>query len=95
MTIQMKALYLYLHMVLFENEIWRFGRNLPLVTFGSERVKGITIAVDTHNLIILHGNPQKRCNIGTSCLTLFLLFCRQTNPSFTFVSHYIHNKNYS
>ena len=61
-------------MVLFENEIWRFGRNLPLATFGSERVKGITIAVDTHNLIILHGNPQKRFNIGTSCLTLFLLF---------------------
>ena len=45
-------------MVLFENEIWRFGRNLPLATFGSERVKGITIAVDTHNSIILHGNPH-------------------------------------
>ena len=40
----MKALYLYFHMVLFvvkilANEIWTFGRNLPLATFGSERVK--------------------------------------------------------
>ena len=41
--IQMKALCLYFHrMLLFltilENEIWKFGRNLPLATFGSERV---------------------------------------------------------
>ena len=40
-TIQMKALCLYFHMMLFvlENEIWKFGRNLPLATFDSERVK--------------------------------------------------------
>ena len=42
-TIQMKALCLYLHMVIFvckilQNEVWKFGRNLPLDTFGSERV---------------------------------------------------------
>ena len=24
---------------MLENEIWKFGRNLPLATFGSERVK--------------------------------------------------------
>ena len=42
MTIQMKGPCLYLHMVLFvlENEIWKSGRNLPLTTFGSERLKG-------------------------------------------------------
>ena len=30
--------------IILENEIWKFGRNLPLTTFGSERVKtdGIT-----------------------------------------------------
>ena len=43
-TIQMIALCLYFHMMLFlvkilENEIWKFARNLPLATFGSERVK--------------------------------------------------------
>ena len=43
-TIQMKALCLYLHMVLFVCQNFRqrnleFGRNLPLATFGSERVK--------------------------------------------------------
>ena len=43
-TIQVKALCLYLHMVLlvcrnFRNEIWKFARNLALATFGSERVK--------------------------------------------------------
>ena len=42
-TIQMKALCLYLHMMLFvfrilESEIWKFGRNLLFVKFGSERV---------------------------------------------------------
>ena len=42
-TIQMKALCLYFHMMLFvchnfRNEIRKFGRNLPLATFGSERV---------------------------------------------------------
>ena len=36
-TIQMKALCLYFLKIL-ENEIWKFGRNLPLATFGSERV---------------------------------------------------------
>ena len=42
-TIQMKALCLYLHMVLFifqklsQNEIWKFGQNLLLAKFGSER----------------------------------------------------------
>ena len=40
----MKALCLYFHMMhlflkILENEIWNFGRNLPLATFGSERVK--------------------------------------------------------
>ena len=44
-TIQMKALCLYFHVMLFvcqifENESWKFGPNLPLATFGSERVKG-------------------------------------------------------
>ena len=42
-TIQMKALCPYLHMVLFikisQNEIWKFGLNLLLAKFGSERVK--------------------------------------------------------
>jgi len=28
-----------LFLKIFENEIWNFGRNLPLATFGSERVK--------------------------------------------------------
>ena len=28
-----------LFLTIFENEIWKFGRNLPLATFGSERVK--------------------------------------------------------
>ena len=41
----MKALCLYLHMMLFvfkisQNEIWKFGRNLLSAKFGSERVKG-------------------------------------------------------
>jgi len=40
----MKALCLYLHMVLFvfqisQNEIWKFGQNLLSAKFGSERVK--------------------------------------------------------
>ena len=35
-TIQMKALCLYFHMVLFICQ--NFGRNLPVATFGSERV---------------------------------------------------------
>ena len=44
-TIQMKALYLYLHMMLFVFQNFRkwnlkFGRNLLFVKFGSERVKG-------------------------------------------------------
>ena len=43
-TIQMKALCLYLHMVylffkILQNEICKSSRNLPLATFGSERVK--------------------------------------------------------
>ena len=29
----------YLFVKMLENEIWKFGRNLPLATFGSERVK--------------------------------------------------------
>ena len=42
-TIQMKALCLYLHMVIFvfryaQNEISKFGRNLLFAKFGSERV---------------------------------------------------------
>ena len=39
-TIQMKALCLYFHMMLFKilYKIWKFGRTLPLATFGSERV---------------------------------------------------------
>ena len=40
----MKALCLFFHMYylflkILENKIWKFGRNLPLVPFGSERVK--------------------------------------------------------
>ena len=43
-TIQLKALCLYLHMVKFvfryaQNEISKFGRNLLLAKFSSERVK--------------------------------------------------------
>ena len=30
----------HLFLKIFENEIWNFGRNLRLATFGSERVKG-------------------------------------------------------
>ena len=30
----------YLFLKIFENEMWNFGWNLPLATFGSERVKG-------------------------------------------------------
>ena len=42
----MKALRLYLHMVLFffkisQNEISTFSRNLLLAKFGSERVRGL------------------------------------------------------
>ena len=29
----------YLFVKILENEIWKFGQNLPLATFGSERVK--------------------------------------------------------
>ena len=29
----------YLFVKMLEKEIWKFGRNLPLATFGSERVK--------------------------------------------------------
>ena len=40
----MKALYLYFHMMLFASQNFRklnleIGRNLPLATFGSERIK--------------------------------------------------------
>ena len=28
----------YLFLTILENEIWKFGRNLPLATFGTERV---------------------------------------------------------
>ena len=31
----------YLLLKRLENESWKFGRNLPLATFGSERVKDI------------------------------------------------------
>ena len=44
-TIQMKALYLYFHIVTFvfskinsQNEIWKVGQNLIMAKFGSERV---------------------------------------------------------
>ena len=42
-AIQILALCLYFRMMLFvcqnfKNEIWKFGRNLHLATFGSERV---------------------------------------------------------
>ena len=45
-TIQMKPLCLYLHMVLFVFQYftkwnWKFGRNLLLARFGSERVNGV------------------------------------------------------
>ena len=47
-TIQMKALCLFFHMMLFvcqilENDIWMFSRNLPLATFGCERVKKLPV----------------------------------------------------
>ena len=29
-------------LTILENEIWKFGRNLPLATFGTERVKETT-----------------------------------------------------
>ena len=29
----------YLFLKILENEMWKFGRNLPLATFGSEKVK--------------------------------------------------------
>ena len=46
-TIQIKALCLpvlsydtiYFSKIMLGNEIWKFGRNLPLATFGKERVK--------------------------------------------------------
>ena len=43
-TIQMKGLCLYFHMELFffkfhKMKIWKFGRNLLLAKFGSDRVK--------------------------------------------------------
>ena len=46
----MKPLCLYFHMVLFvfqnlRNEIWKSGRNLPLATFGSERVKKLVYGI--------------------------------------------------
>ena len=45
-TIQMKALCLYCHILLFvfqilQNEICKLGRNLPLATFSSERVNKV------------------------------------------------------
>ena len=44
-TIQMKALCLYFHLMLFVSQDFRkkFGRNLPLATFGSERVKRVSV----------------------------------------------------
>ena len=50
MTIQMKALFLYLHMVLFvfQNEMWEFGRNLLSAKFGSERVRYRTLPTGVH-----------------------------------------------
>ena len=44
-TIQMKALCLYLHMVLFFflNEICKLTQNLPLASFGSEKVNGLLL----------------------------------------------------
>ena len=32
-------MWFYLFVKILENEIWKFGRNLPLATFGRERVK--------------------------------------------------------
>ena len=34
---------------ILENEIWKFGRNLPLATFGSERVKDLKPLVSLTN----------------------------------------------
>ena len=50
MAIQMKALFLYLHMVLFafQNEMWEFGRNLLSAKFGSERVRYRTLPTGVH-----------------------------------------------
>ena len=48
-TIEMKALCLYFHMVIFVCQNFRqrnleFGRNLPLASFGRERVHDISLA---------------------------------------------------
>ena len=70
----MKALCLYLHVVLYilQNEIWKFGRNLLLAKFASERVKlmlnikGILPEENagskfSHDLISLDPNYDIRC----------------------------------
>ena len=58
MTIQMKALFLYLHMVLFvfQNEMWEFGRNLLSAKFGSERVRYRTLPT---GVLSLHANRPR------------------------------------
>ena len=58
MTIQMKALFLYLHMVLFvfQNEMKEFGRNLLSAKFGSERVRYRTLPT---GVLSVHANRPR------------------------------------
>ena len=78
-TIQMKALYLYLQMMLFVFQNFRkwnlkFGRNLLFVKFGSERVKGSFYqpkSQSSHPFIYL--KPEKGIPFGWSLRVLALI----------------------
>ena len=68
MTIQMKALFLYVHMVLFvfQNEMWEFGRDLLSVKFGSERVRYRTLPT---GVLSFHANrPRDRIFLALNLL---------------------------
>ena len=73
----------YLFLKILENEIWKFGRNLRLATFGSERVNPIqvqTLALNwTKRLKIRHDQTIKltcitRKHININLLTELLNF---------------------
>ena len=71
----MKALRLYLHMVLFVfHEIWKFGRNLLSAKFGSERVKARILAF--FNLVqkINSQRMERSSKFYTVLTDLFCLF---------------------
>ena len=71
----MKALCLYLHMVLFVfHEIWKFGRNLLSAKFGSERVKARILAF--FNLVqkINSKGTERSSKFYTGLTDLFCLF---------------------